>query len=113
MTAELPKYDELFQPVLDALKSLGGSGQPAEVRDLLVERLSIPDSALEITVSNGTQLFLSRVQWARLYLAKTGYLDSSKRGVWSLTQKGKTATIGSSDNFVAHLAWGLRSSFPQ
>jgi restriction system protein len=78
----------LFQPVLDALKELGGSGKPAEVRDLLAASLSISDEALEVTKQGGAQLFLDRVQWARLYLAKTGYIGSSKRGVWSLTVKG-------------------------
>jgi restriction system protein len=28
-----------------------------------------------------------------LYLAKAGYIDASKRGVWSLTEKGKNAAI--------------------
>ena len=37
---------------------------------------------------------MDRVQWARLYLAKTGYIGSSKRGVWSLTEKSTTANIG-------------------
>jgi restriction endonuclease Mrr len=27
------------------------------------------------------------VDWARFYLTKAGYLDSSERGVWSLTRK--------------------------
>lgn len=90
---ELPTYSALFQPVLDALKFLGGSGKPSEVRDHLVEQLDISDEALERTIKNGTQLFLNRVQWARLYLSKCGYIGSSKRGVWTLTEKGREATI--------------------
>lgn len=90
---ELPAYSALFQPVLDALVSLGGSGKPSEVRDHLAEQLSITDAALECTLKNGTQLFLNRVQWARHYLAKTGYIGSSKRGVWTLTDKGRNASI--------------------
>jgi restriction system protein len=34
------------------------------------------------------------VQWARLYLVRAGYVDSSKRGVWSLTEKGMGVDIG-------------------
>jgi len=90
-STKLPAYSDLFQPVLDALKDLGGSGRPSEVRDHLIAEMNISDAALELTIKNGTQLFLNRVQWARHYLSKTGYIDSSKRGVWSLTDKGRNA----------------------
>ena len=96
-TPGLPSYSDLFQPVLDALKDLGGSAKPSEVRDWLVTELSIPDELLELTIKNGTQLFLNRVQWARLYLSKTGYIGSSKRGVWALTEKGRNAQIDASE----------------
>ena len=92
-TTELPAYSDLFQPVLDALKALGGSAKPSEVRDWLVADMNIPDESLELTIKNGTQVFLNRVQWARLYLSKTGYIGSSKRGVWALTEKGRDAKI--------------------
>ena len=92
-STELPTYSDLFQPVLNALNSLGGSAKPSEVRDWLVADLQISDESLELTIKNGTQLFLNRVQWARLYLSKTGYIGSSKRGVWSLTEKGRNAQI--------------------
>lgn len=93
MTPSLPKYDQLFQPVLDALKDLSGSAKPAEVYEHLAGGLHIPDEALEITTKDGTPLFYNRIQWARCYLVKTGYIDSSKRGVWSITEKGREANI--------------------
>lgn len=90
----IPPYSDLFQHVLDALKSLGGSGKPSEVRDLIAAKLGLSDESLETTTKSGTQLLMSRVYWARAYLAKTGYVSSSKRGVWSLTDKGREVTIG-------------------
>jgi len=93
MVKDLPKYDQLFQPVLDALKDLGGSAKPAEVHEHLAKALQIPDQALEVTTKNGIPLFFNRIQWARFYLVKTGYIDSSKRGVWSITEKGRTARV--------------------
>ena len=33
--------------------------------------------------------FENQVHWARFYLAKAGYIDSSQRGVWTLTDKGR------------------------
>ena len=90
---EIPVYSELFGAVLDALKSLGGSGKPSEVRDFLAKELSLSDAALEVTKKNGEQLFMNRVQWARFYLAKSGYIGSSRRGVWSLTDDGRHVVI--------------------
>tara|TARA_Y100001934_G_scaffold188262_1_gene222084 strand:- start:2966 stop:3823 length:858 start_codon:yes stop_codon:yes gene_type:complete len=93
---QVPSYDKLFQPVLDAIKELGGSASPSEVRDLLVEKIGIPEEVLELTIKNGTEVFLNRCNWARLYLKKAGYLDTSTRGIWSLTEKGRTKTIDDS-----------------
>ena len=90
---EIPAYTELFGPVLDALKELGGSGKPSEVRDFLAQKLALTDVALEVTKKNGEQLFMNRVQWARFYLAKSGYIGSSRRGVWSLTDDGRHLKI--------------------
>ena len=73
---------------------------------MLATKLGLSDEALEITKKDGAQLFMDRVQWARLYLAKTAYIGSSKRGVWSLTEKGRTAN--SQDNKVAD---GIRDHF--
>jgi restriction system protein len=33
------------------------------------------------------------VHWARQYLVWADYLDSSKRGVWTLTDKGRSVDI--------------------
>jgi restriction system protein len=34
--------------------------------------------------------FENQVHWARFYLAKAGYIDASQRGVWTLTEKGRS-----------------------
>lgn len=38
----------------------------------------------------GGRRFDNQVAWARFYLAKMGYVDASRRGVWSLTELGRT-----------------------
>jgi restriction system protein len=52
---------------------------------------------LEETLSTGASKFENKIAWVRLYLVLTGYLDRSKRGVWTLTEKGKNAPILSDD----------------
>ena len=94
----VPKYSDLFQPVLDALKELGGSGQAGEVRSLLVAKLGITDEMLEPLTKGGQPVFHNRIDFSRFYLVKTGYIDSSERGVWTLTEKGADAQISSEEN---------------
>lgn len=88
-----PQFIKYFPHVISALKDLGNSGTPAEVRELIVEKLKLSDEELNEQISSGASRFENYVAWAKFYLAKTGYIDASKRGVWSLTEKGSDANI--------------------
>ncbi len=48
MKDELPAFSELLQPVIDALKALGGSATPKEVFEHLVKKMEISYTDLEI-----------------------------------------------------------------
>lgn len=84
-----PKFVQFFSPVIEALKELGGSGRPAEVRDVIANRLNISDQERTELLDGGAPRFDNQVAWARFYLVKAGIIDSSKRGVWSLSDKGR------------------------
>jgi len=90
--AKGPKFVSYFWPVIEALKSLGGSARPAEVREKIAARLGISDAAQAETLPSGFPRFDNKVAWARFYLAKAGIIDSSSRGVWTLTEKGLALT---------------------
>jgi restriction system protein len=83
-----PDFIKYFIPILEVLQEIGGSGTVAEVIDLVIEKLGISEEEQADTVKSGGSRVRNRVQWARLYLVKASFLDSSKRGVWSLTEKG-------------------------
>ena len=87
------QFVQWFGPVLDALRALGGSGTPDEVVDHIAAALKIPDQQLNETLASGDLRFRNQVQWARFYLTREGLLDSSRRGVWSLTEKGRSTTL--------------------
>ncbi len=107
-----PRFVRYFGPVLRALDQLGGSGRPTEVRDLVAAELQLPDSALAETLPSGTSRFKNQVAWARFYLAKGGFIDSSKRGVWTLSEKGKSSkSLDSSDAVVLFRA--IHEQFPR
>ncbi len=84
------QFSDYVNPLLDVLKRLGGSARPAEVCPIIAKDLSLPDAVLVERLENGVSRFENQVHWARFYLAKAGYIDSSRRGVWSLTEKGRS-----------------------
>ncbi len=88
-----PQFVRYFGPVIDSLKELGGSGRPAEVRDEIAVMLDISEDEQNETINSGQSRFDNQVAWARFYLVKAGYLDSSTRGVWSLTEKGRQTSL--------------------
>lgn len=92
-----PQFVQYFGPVIEALKELGGSGRPTEVKDLIVGLLEISEDEQSEQIESGASRFSKNVDWARFYLAKAGYIGSSNRGVWSLTEKGYEATITRED----------------
>jgi restriction system protein len=94
---EGPQFLRFFVPVVETLKELGGSGRPAEVTDIVVEKLGIPDAEVEETLKSGMSRVKNQVHWARFYLAKSGFIDASQRGVWSLTEKGMEAQLTAED----------------
>ncbi len=86
----VPSYDGLFNPSLQALRSLGGSGSIAEQEEKVAEILGLSDAeASEIHRGNRSKLSY-RLAWARTYLKRYGLLENSARGIWALTPRGAT-----------------------
>lgn len=84
-------FDEFLNPVLEALRALGGSGTNEEINNKVAELTHIPVNQLEILHNpekGGMTEFEYRMMWTRTYLKYYGMLDNSSRGVWSLTPKG-------------------------
>src|SRR5262245_21306939 len=90
---ERAKFVRFFGPILDALRELGGSGTPTEVTTTIAKRLKIPEKEQNELLKSGTPRFANQVAWARNYLKLEGYIDSSKKGVWVLTDAGRKAKL--------------------
>lgn len=85
----VPKYDELFNPLLRALRELGSSASVAELEDRVASLLQLSEEDVA-TIHKGNRTRLSyNLAWARTYLKKFGLIDNSSRGVWSLTPEGQ------------------------
>jgi len=99
------RFLQYFGPLLDALRALGGSGTPDEVVERIAQDLKIPDDVQNELLPSGEPRFRNQVAWARLYLVREGLIDSSKRGVWSLTERGRATKLSLEDARAIRTKW--------
>lgn len=105
MAKRKAEFVKWMGPTLDALRELGGSGKSREVIDLIAESRGVSDEKQEETLKSGQTRFYNQVNWARQYLVWEGLLDSSTRGVWTLTPKGYSTVLNESDSRKIFLKW--------
>jgi restriction system protein len=92
---DVPTFDSLMNPVLKALKELGGSGTIQEIDAKASEIAHLTDEQLAVlhNPDRGSQTEVEyRLAWTRTYLKKYGLLENSSRGVWALTPEGRQAS---------------------
>jgi restriction system protein len=91
---KVPTFDQLMNPLIAALRDLGGSGSIEEIYERVIENLKLPEEVLSVLHdpedSNKTEVYY-RLAWARTYLKKYGAVTNSSRGVWSLTKPDLTS----------------------
>lgn len=83
-----------FGPLVQALRDLGGTASPKDARQKIIENENLSEEDIsETRGKNNVNKFGNEVAWARNYLVKGGYVDNSERGLWSLTEAGKTVDM--------------------
>jgi DNA modification methylase len=90
-----PTQTQLMLPLLELLHERGGRSRPRDLYDRLVERLGLDPAVRDekITAATGreSRVFDRQVRWARQTAVMKGLIGSPDRGMWELTQGGKTA----------------------
>ncbi len=83
----VPRKEDMYNPLLQALRELGGSGTIDEIAERVITILKVPDEVASVLHdpdnSNETELEY-RLAWARTYLKNFGMLERSGRGVWAI-----------------------------
>jgi restriction system protein len=92
-----PEFIRSFHTILSILRESGDVGTPSEIVDRSIELAGVSEQEQQAVNKNGQSRIRNQVHWARQYLVWSGYLDSSRRGIWSLTEKGRTVDISSFD----------------
>ena len=82
-------YEDLMIPCFQAIDNLGGSATNSEIDDEIAKILKLTDEEINYMHNNSTTKLKYRAAWARTNLKNVGYIENSKRGVWSITLVGK------------------------
>lgn len=105
----LPKYDEFYRLVLNALQD-GKSHSMKEVRNSIAQTLHLTEQDLSETLSNGSSVYAGRVGWAKTYLKKAEMIDSPQRGYITITPAGQSL-LASNEPITNTLLAKLSSAF--
>ena len=84
----VPKYDDMMNPTIAALRGLGGSASVTEIEESVAKLLKLSNSELNDLHRGNVTKFTYRLAWSRNYLKRYGLIENSSRGVWALTAKG-------------------------
>ena len=82
----IPQYPDLFNPVLQALHELGGSGSVEEINNKVIELQKYSAEITDVLHGEGPKTEIEyRLAWARTYLKKYGLFENSSRGIWAIS----------------------------
>jgi restriction system protein len=87
----VPGHQDFMRPLLELLSD-SAEHVVRHTYGLLADRFSLTDSDRQELIPSGTQRLLdNRVGWAKTYLLKAGLLESPRRGVIRITERGRAA----------------------
>lgn len=88
------EFTQWCNPILEALRDLGGSAKPKEIARWIAMNKNISDEVLNARYpTSGSLKFSNQLAWCRQYMIWEGILSSPKRGIWSLTPQGWNAKL--------------------
>ena len=88
----IPSEKDIEVPLLKELEAVGGKAKPSELYDKVAKHFPnlTSDDLQAKHPRTGIPIWTNRVQWARQHLVNRGQIDASVRGVWRITEEGRT-----------------------
>ncbi len=91
MPVSVPTHVQLLWPTLQAIREMGGSATVEEITEKVIELEGFTEEQQAVIHKDGPRTKIEyRLAWARTYLKGMGALDNSSRGVWSVTEAGRS-----------------------
>ena len=104
------EFSRFIKPLIETLREIGGSGSSREVTDAVIDKMNLSEDELSEILKNGASRVRNQVAWARQYCVSADLIDSSKRGVWSLTEPGFKHPLGADD--IYNIVKSVRGTKP-
>jgi restriction system protein len=89
----VPKFYELNRPLLELLAD-GRESTLGSVAEAIAKKLALSAEDLAETVPSGKSRFLDRLGWARSDLSRAGLMETVRRGVYRITDFGRSQLPG-------------------
>lgn len=93
---DIPKFENLFQLIIDILIAFNGTASSVEIESKAVELLNLTEKA-RIAIHNFNEGYRTelgyRLAWARYYLKRAGFIINLQRSVWAITDFGRKTII--------------------
>ncbi len=87
----IPDYQSIMRPLLEEVSD-GREYKFRDIIEVLVRRFNLSDEERRELLPSGQQaIFDNRVGWAKTYLKKAGLIDSPRRAILQITDRGKEA----------------------
>ena len=81
---QLPRYQELIEPMLRFLRSNNGPASNRTIDEAVAKELGIPQKLLSEIHSGKRTEFQYRMAWARTKAKSDGKINSPKREMWEV-----------------------------
>lgn len=93
------KYYEYFPTIMECLSD-GKCYRSSEIAEYCCKKLNISESDKKETISSGQTVVNNRINWATTYLRKAKLIESPKRGVSQITDRGREAVKNGTENIT-------------
>lgn len=84
----IPRREQLYNPLLQALRDLGGSASILELDEATIQKLDLSEEDLNKPHDERRTEIAYQLAWVRTDLKRYGLLNNSERAVWVLTPEG-------------------------
>jgi restriction system protein len=85
----VPDYQQFMLPVL-RLHADGAEHNTPDAMTAAIEAFRLSPEDIREKLPSGQARLVNRVAWARIYLTRAGLLESVKRGVYRITERGRS-----------------------
>ena len=85
---EQPKWQEYMLPILKFLYNKKEEGRHSIV-EAIAKATKLTEALKAETITNGEPRYSNRIGWALTYLKQSALINSPRRGVFSITERGK------------------------